>query len=135
MDQINHSPCEIQYFSDRLNMFGEPLLWPKLKPKMKKNNYNKVKWQIQSYLNSKLTFLYNFSPAWCISTKFEILAIVMWNLLKPIPKLKFWPKWGTNLGNFGPNFEKKNWIYFASENGICKILYLDFKALHRNLEI
>ena len=84
-------PREIQSFSDRLIMFGEPLIWPKLRPKMKESHSNKVKWHIESNLNFKLIFLYNFWPVWWISTKFEILAILMWNHLKPIPKIRFWP--------------------------------------------
>ena len=89
-------------FSDRLIMFGKPLIWPKLRPKMKECHSNKVKWHIESNLNFKLIFLYNFGPVWWILTKFEILAILMWNHLKLIPQIRFWP----NLANFGPNFEK-----------------------------
>ena len=87
-------------------MFGEPLIWPKHRPKMKESHCNIVKWHIESNLNFKLILLYYFWPVWCIGTKFEILAILMWNHLKPIPKIRFWPKWWPNLANFGPNFEK-----------------------------
>ena len=69
------SPREIQNFSDRLNMFGGSLIWPKLRSKMKKSHYNIVKWHIESNLNFKLTFLYYFWPVQCISINFEILAI------------------------------------------------------------
>ena len=47
-----------------------------------------------------------------ISTKFEILVIIMWNLLKPIPKIRFWP----NLAKFWPKIEKGHFPPILCQN-------------------
>ena len=58
---------------------------------------------------------------WRISTKFEILAIIMWNLLKPIPKIGFCPILAKMMAKFLKMLKR---FYFASENGIFKILHI-----------